>query len=289
MRHCHFSILYNELPFLKQKLPFLYKHFDQIIFYDLNVCTDNPHPSTDGSHEYILNYPDPENKIILIEKNDLSDVKEYAGAGSIAKQKMFSVGSSYVRSDIDIFWCTDMDEFFHESFIKKVENIFLNNPDTNSVDLRHKVFWKNFSYILADHESDVMTLYSRVCRHRPGNLYSHCAIQKQFPKTLFLEEADEVYYHFGWVGNKRVLNKIKHYTEPPTGTPSNKKMYDTYLENVWNKFNATDENICDGKVFGYPNMHPNYLGVKKGIRKIEQDSLPTYVDYGMLLKDLEEE
>ena len=34
MKHCHISIISNELPFLKRKLPFLYKNFDQIIFVD---------------------------------------------------------------------------------------------------------------------------------------------------------------------------------------------------------------------------------------------------------------
>ena len=83
MKKCHFSILYNELPFLKQKMEFLYSNFDQLIFYDLNVAAKTPHFSTDGSHEYIKEYPDPENKITLIEKKDLSDVNNYQGGGCI--------------------------------------------------------------------------------------------------------------------------------------------------------------------------------------------------------------
>ena len=104
-KHCHFAILYNELPFLKQKLPFLYTHFDQLIFFDLNVGVFNPHFSTDGSHEFIRDYPDPQKKITLIEKTDLSDVARFCGAGSVEKQKMFAVGSSYVQDDVDVFWC----------------------------------------------------------------------------------------------------------------------------------------------------------------------------------------
>ena len=60
MKHCHFSILCDELPFLKQKLPFLYEYFDQLIFYDLNVRTLDF--STDGSHEFIKAFPDPQKK-----------------------------------------------------------------------------------------------------------------------------------------------------------------------------------------------------------------------------------
>ena len=61
MKHCHFAILYNELPFLKQKLPFLYEHFSQLIFYDLSAFDNKFQFSQDGSHQYIKNYPDPEN------------------------------------------------------------------------------------------------------------------------------------------------------------------------------------------------------------------------------------
>lgn len=104
MKHCHFSIVYNELPFLQQKMPFLYEHFDQLIFYDLHVVGNDVHYSTDGSHDFIAWYPDPERKITLIEKRDLSDVTEYKGHSYVGKQKMFAVGSQYVKSDMDVFW-----------------------------------------------------------------------------------------------------------------------------------------------------------------------------------------
>jgi len=183
MKHCHFTILYNELPFLKQKMAFLYENFDQLIFFDLNVGTPIPHYSTDGSHEFISEYPDPENKITLIERDNLDDVLNYTGAGSVQKQKMFSVGSQYISDDMDVFWCTDMDEFFHRDLIKKVETIFDEKPDVNSIDMRHYMFWKNTNLILCDAEDDGFDMYSRVCRHRPGNLYGHCSIHNQFPKN----------------------------------------------------------------------------------------------------------
>ena len=288
MKHCHFTILYNELPFLKQKLPFLYKHFEQLIFFDLNVGSYEPHFSTDGSHEFILNFPDSENKITLIDKQDLSDVTQYCGDGSIQKQQMFAVGSQYVHEDIDVFWCTDMDEFFNASLMPKVEEILEKSPDVNSIDLRHLYFWKNFSYILCTLESNVKTLFARICRHRPNQVYSHCAIHKQFPQTYFLDPNDEVYYHFSWIGDARTRRKLKHYTEPPTGNPIHKKMYDLYLQNVWEKYNEDDENICQGDLFGYPLMHPNYLGEHMGIRKIDKNILPSYIDYTILKNDLKE-
>uniref|UniRef100_A0A6C0J7F9 Uncharacterized protein n=1 Tax=viral metagenome TaxID=1070528 RepID=A0A6C0J7F9_9ZZZZ len=56
MNHCHISIMCNELPFLKYKLPFLYNHFKQLIFVDYDIfdkCNLN-----DGTIEYIENFND---------------------------------------------------------------------------------------------------------------------------------------------------------------------------------------------------------------------------------------
>ena len=61
MKHCHISILCNELPFLQQKLPFLYQHFDQLIFVDYDMTKKCN--SQDGSIEYIEGYEDTEKKI----------------------------------------------------------------------------------------------------------------------------------------------------------------------------------------------------------------------------------
>ena len=285
MKHCHFSILYNELPFLKEKLPFLYKFFDQLIFFDLNVGEVPPHFSTDGSHEYIRDFPDPQGKITLIEKENLDNVLAFCGDGSVEKQKMFAVGSSYVFPDMDVFWCTDMDEFFHSRLISKVERILRERSEVNSIDLRHLMFWKSLSYTLSTPTSDYSTLYARICRHKPGNLYSHCAIHKQFPETFVIE--DECYYHFAWVGDTRVRSKIKHYSRPPTGNPKHKKMYDQYLDTVWDRHRDMREiDIPEGELYGYPHMHPNYLNSKMGIKSFNKGDLPPYINPQRLLNSL---
>jgi hypothetical protein len=277
MKHCHFSILYNELPFLKQKLPFLYEHFDQLIFFDLNVGVNKPHYSNDGSHEYIKEYPDPQNKISLIEETDLSKVSQYTGEGSVPKQKMFGLGSQYVESDMSVFWCTDMDEFFAPSLIKLVEKTLLDNPEVNSIDLEHFIFWKDFATILATPTTNTMKLFSRIARHREGNLYGHCSLHQQYAPCKMLQE--EKYYHFAWVGEERYTNKINHYTLPPTGNPNNREAYQRYTQNIW----ANPPIIKDGLV-GYPHMHPN-PSLKYGVKRYEGE-LPAYLNILQLEKDL---
>ena len=280
MRKCHFSILYNELPFLKQKMDFLYDNFDQLIFYDLNVGTPNFHFSTDGSHEFIKDYPDSDSKIILIEKTDLSDVTNFKGDGSFQKRKMFAVGSSYVRDDIDSFWCFDLDEFFNKSLLEKVDDIFKKNLEVNSIEIDHYVFLKDHKTITVDEQSDRWNFFSRIARHKPGNIYGHCNISSQYCNSCKVE--DESCYHFAWVGETRVKSKINHYTKPPTGNSNNIPLYEKWTKNVWNKFEDFKSKIKSDDIFGYPNMHPS---LPKGLKQYCGD-YPEYINLNEMIKDL---
>ena len=87
MKHCHISIMSNELIFLKQKLKFLYDNFQQIIFVDYDII--NNCNSKDGSIEYIENFNDEHNKITLIKfnENDLKTITNYNGGSMIEKEK----------------------------------------------------------------------------------------------------------------------------------------------------------------------------------------------------------
>ena len=257
MKHCHFSILFNELPFLKQKLPFLYKHFDQIIFFDLNIKTGSF--SNDGSHEFIKNYPDPECKITLIEKADLSDVLNFKGVGFKVKHKMFAVGSSYVRDDIDVFWCTDMDEFFCRSLIPKVERKITSGL-ASSILVPHLIFFKNEKWLLCREGVEYQTLpWARIVAHKSGNVYGHCSIATQFPPTTTIK--NEIIFHFAYVGDSRVRLKCGLY---PSGR--------TFMDNVW-KFCLEDDEklpiLSNGLIQQNHHNFPNYINIKEMIKDLE--------------------
>ena len=261
-------------------MDFLYDNFDQLIFYDLNVGTPSFHFSTDGSHEFIKDYPDPDSKIILIEKTDLSDVTNFKGDGSFQKRKMFAVGSSYVRDDIDSFWCFDLDEFFNKSLLEKVDDIFKKNLEVNSIEIDHYVFLKDHKTITVDEQSDRWNFFSRIARHKPGNIYGHCNISSQYCNSCKVE--DESCYHFAWVGEARVKSKINHYTKPPTGNSNNIPLYEKWTKNVWNKFEDFKSKIKSDDIFGYPNMHPS---LPKGLKQYCGD-YPEYINLNEMIKDL---
>jgi len=263
MRHCHFSILWNEITFLKQKLPFLYENFDQLIFYDLNVMEEPYRFSDDGSHEYIKNFPDPEGKITIIERKDLSTITATVGASFIGKRKMFIVGSDYVWDDIDVFWATDMDEFFDVELIERVEAIFNEHPDINSIHPNQYEFWKNHKFIVCRPDSDTWENTVRVARHKKGNVYGHCTLHEQYPPTFEIKEG--LLYHFGCVGEKRMRFKVPQH-------PVRKGWWD-----IWNNF---DESKVGDGFYGYPEMYPN-PALSMGIKRYK-GKLPDYIDLGMI-------
>ena len=274
MKHCHFSILYNEIGFLKQKLPFLYQHFHQIIFYDLSAFDGKMQFSSDGSHEWIKGYPDPEKKITLIERRDLGKIKPIAGNGTnLTKRRMFTIGSSFVSNDIDVFWCTDMDEFFTEDLIREVEEI-LKDPGVDSIENEHFLFWKDLHILNCRSNEDLsIPFISRIARHRKGNIYGHCSLKAQFPKN---RRAKNKIYHFSNVGKEKTFQKIfKYYGGTRKG----------YRE-IWEEVSKIP--LKPGEFYNGREMHPGRgmpgLGIMIYPGDLEKE-LP-YVNFPELAKDL---
>ena len=207
LKLCHFNLCCNELPFLKQKLSFLYNNFSQIIMVDYDIL--NKCNSKDGSIEYIKKYPDPENKITLLTDFDPDKITEYYGLSVVEKQKMFAYGSKYIKDDIDILWATDLDEFFTESTIEKIGNLYLNDQSLISVDQRHIGEFVYNQYNLFDF-GQKFYIKPRITRHFKGKIYGHCNFDT-YGKTI--KFTDEYLYHFSFIGHDRCLHKLILYNK----------------------------------------------------------------------------
>lgn len=262
MKHCHFMIVCNELPMLRQKVPFLYKHFDQLIFYDLNARTKDY--STDGSHEYLASYPDPEHKIRLCTSRRAE-----------GKEGMFFFGTRHVRNDMDVFWCTDADEFFYPALVKRVEGAF-RGTNSNSIQLRNVVLFHNDKWALSTrhHYTRWWLPYPRIARHTPGNVYKHCALAATHRPSLRLDDdpVRDTLYHFAEVGNARMRFRCSVH-----------KSWRWY-EKHWKSFDqARAQEVCrrEGQ-YGYPDMH------EAGTFGVEPNKhlMPPYIDVEQMLREL---
>ena len=257
MKHCHLNIMCNELPFLKQKLPFLYKYFKQIIFIDYNLVSKTN--STDGSIEFIENFPDPANKIILIKDFDPSNVDNYNGVSFIEKQKMFAVASKYINDDIDVVWATDLDEFFEPKLIDDVEILYKNDRELVSIDLPHKIFvYNQYNYY---NKSDFY-IAPRITRHKKNFIYGHCNFG-DYGKTIKYNKY--CLFHFAFVGLKRCL--FKFYSVYHNLNFNHKDWLNNYIYNLKNNekyvkliHSNTNLNLISEP---YNDLYPDYLDVDK--------------------------
>lgn len=204
LKNCYFNLLCNELPFLKQKLNFIYEYFDQIIFIDYDIL--NKCNSKDGSIEFIENFKDESNKITLLKDFNLDAINEFYGYSVIEKQKMFAYGSKYINDDIDLLWATDLDEFFDIELINVVENKYLENENLISVNIPHiNLVYNQYNQFKYD---QLFYIVPRVTRHYKNKIYGHCNFA-EYGYTLNLTNI--FLYHFSYVGYKRCLHKISLY------------------------------------------------------------------------------
>ena len=260
MQHCHISILCNELPFLKEKLPYLYKYFEQLIFIDYNIIDKGN--STDGSIEFIENFPDPDNKVKLIKdlnEEKLNKIKHYHGDSFIEKRKMFAIASYFVKDDIDIVWATDLDEFFETELIYEVEELFNADKSLQSIDLPHRIFvYNQYNYY---NKSDFY-IAPRITRHKPKFLYGHCNFDK-YGKTI--KYTKRCLYHFAFVGYNRCSFKFnKVYTNNSFNHNEWLKIYAEKLKNKEKYIELCHSNINLNLISEpYNGLYPDYLNVEK--------------------------
>lgn len=205
LKHCHISIICNELVFLKKKLPFLYKFFDQIIFIDYDIFNNTN--SNDGSIEYIESFNDIENKIILIKDYYNKDISGFNGVSMIEKQQMFSVGSKYIKDNIDVIWATDADEFFDYDLINEIDNLYQTDKTIISIDIPHIIFFYNQYNVLNNKN---FYICPRITKHSKNKIYGHCNFQT-YGKTIKL--SNRFLLHFAYVGYKKCKQKIELYNK----------------------------------------------------------------------------
>ena len=266
MNLCHLNLCCNELPFLEEKLPFLYKHFKQIIMIDYNILEKCN--STDGSIEYIENFPDPEKKITLIKDFNPDKITKYNGVSIIEKQKMFSYGSQFVRDDIDQIWATDNDEFFDEKLINNINKLYAEDSNLISVDIPHIYFVYNQYNIYKYKNGSQFYIRPRVTKHIKDKIYGHCNFET-YGKTIKLK--NDYLYHFAYVGYNRCLDKLTLYNKKGSKHHHTTNFLKCYKESLLKDekyFNVRHPNGSDLMCVKYDKDYPEYINVDKLIKKL---------------------
>lgn len=208
-------IVLNGMPFIKYSIKALYEYVKEIIIVEgcVKNCKFAANPdgsSTDGTVAFIKNYPDPENKIKLIqgmweEKCDMQD------------EALEKVTGDYV-------WLVDSDEIYKKKDIEAILQLLSNDSEITEVRIRGYSFWKDINYyVQSDKFVHPVWAFRRLFKFYPGSTFiQHRPPRLMWPdgkytdkgKIFLADQSDELdikMYHYCYTSPSQVRQKKIYY------------------------------------------------------------------------------
>lgn len=210
-------IVLNGEPFIKYNLKALYPHAHEILIVEgavnkfAHAATPDGH-SLDNTVDIIKSFPDPENKIKLIQRDGFWSEKD-----DMCNAYMGACTGDYI-------WQVDVDEFYKPEDIEQVRTILVSDPEISQVNFRSVCFWRSFkarimgaSFIFGADE------FIRIFRYRPGYSYiTHRPptlaneihrpfIHKRIVTAQEMEQQGIVQYHYSYIFPDGVKSKTQYY------------------------------------------------------------------------------
>jgi hypothetical protein len=201
-------LVVNGRPFIEAQLNNLYDLAHEIVISEGGDKfwkeKHGHYRSNDGTIEIIKKYPDPQNKIKLIQRNWTN------------KNEMSHFYSRNMTGDI--IYNVDIDEFMTIGDIKTVcKRLLKSRADYASVP--HMVFFGDFDTILTMRHSDRWCVVPRIFKRARGKLMHHLPPGYALPSGKMTgctgmpvkANTDASIYHYSWIYKKAVREKIAYY------------------------------------------------------------------------------
>lgn len=210
-------IVLNGMPFLPYLLESVYPHAHQIIVVEGAVrraweaATPDGH-STDGTVEALRRFPDPEGKLVVVQREGFWPEKT-------------EMSNAYVeRCTGDYIWQLDVDEFYRGEDIERVRTLLAERPELHALSFKTLNFWGGFEAIMAGGRLALGDeLFHRLFKFRPGWRF-----RTHRPPTLVDEAGTDtrrlgylsgaelarhgIYlYHYSYVFPEQVRQKMGYY------------------------------------------------------------------------------
>jgi hypothetical protein len=234
MKITYGMIVIDGMPFIKHQLKTIYPHAHQIIICEGGDNKWNEinkyRTSKDGTIEFIKNYPDPQNKIKLIQKQWSN------------KNEMCFEYSKYATGDI--IWHIDIDEFVDPQHIPTIKKLL---EKYSIISIPNLVFWGDTETIIEAKQGNKWNRYwfnfERIFKRHPKYYINHIPDRGYYdPKTKrvlpgIIAPQKELFekgiytYHFSYILPESVKNKLKYYNHRTPGCILN-----NWYENIFQKF-----------------------------------------------------
>lgn len=209
-------IVLNGMPFIEYSLKSVYDFAHEIIIVEGAVkdCMFAANPdgsSKDGTVEFIKSFPDPDNKIKLIQGR-------WPEKCEMQNEALKHVTGNYV-------WLIDSDEVYKKEHLEKIKEILKNDPSITQVNFIPDSFWKGLDYIFVSSKFfEYPTHYRRLFKYVHGAVFTtHRPPTMVWPgsgkttEQMSLLDGSKtrqmgiIFYHYSYVLDEQVRQKIELY------------------------------------------------------------------------------
>jgi len=266
MEMSYLIIVLNGKPFIDYNLKSIYPFAKEIIIVEGSIPSfedfaNHDGSSKDGTIRAIKKYPDPENKIKLIQGKWHSKVQ-------MQNEGLKQVTGSYV-------WFVDVDEFYKQNDIRRVFKILTENPSIDQVWFKAVHFFKGLDYYMF-HPTLLkkVWLVRRIFKCFPGiRLRSHRPPKANLKLKPNLWKIGKVWtpknillYHYGYLYDSQVRAKLKIHKDKFF----NSIHPDEWYENLFIKWNPSNRRLLEkkypvwilkknSKTKKFEGVHPNIV------------------------------
>ena len=211
--------------------------------------------STDATNDILNTFPDPENKISVVHGQFFE------------KDEQCSAYMSLIKEDTEYLWMVDSDEIYKSEDIEKTIK-FLQEEQPTSVGVHSCSFFGGFDHYLTGFEEAVDNFirifkYEHGCdwlTHRPPTIkYASNIARKHINSEQFLKKTGVMMYHYSYVFDKQVKNKVEYYK----AKVSQFKCIDNYYEEIfapWKNGSDIERIMIENKYDGVHEWKPQFRG-----------------------------
>lgn len=237
----------NGEPFIKFQLQSIYDYAHEIIIiegaYKKFSYATNGFRSKDNTVPIIENFPDPQNKIKLIKKDEFYE----------DRKEMCNEFMKYITGDI--LWQIDVDEFYDKSTHKYVRQIFLDDNLLDQVSFKFYDYYKTFDWIIngyPEQHKDVVRVNRiikgmRWANQRPPTLElnNKIIIPRKKISGIEMEKNNHYMHNLTMIFDSQVKDKFIYYNIKSRGMFSgNSQWYIDSWVNYSTKFSVAGNKNC---------------------------------------------
>lgn len=273
-------LVLNGRPFIKAQLENLYDLAHEIIICEGGTKfwheTHGFRRSNDGTLDIIHDFPDPDNKIKLIQKD------------WVTKNEMSKTYSKIMTGDV--VYTVDIDEFLAPQHVKLMAKEMIDH-NFNAVQNGHYVFFGDFETIVVNKNTPFWFRPIRMFRRISNRLINHIPIGYLVPgkggkmtvgspgRILQADKLGVKTHHYSYVNRENALAKFKYYAHRGWS-----KAPDPRLIEALERFDEDRDQMIADKFVIRRKTHDHYLAefpgkhlpivedVKKDLESLLNDS-----------------